>query len=471
MLPSRLHFSVACLLAASSSSCSDRNARYATGPSCEERQRQLVDVLESLPDQTLNSPVRVPLPTATLAGHFGKGPVLELSEGAVLFDGQRLPGQTQDERIAALGRVAAPSAPSAPGVPVYVAASPATDVRTLQAYLSVLAPAYDLRLVFSRPATPEALPEDPTEEAADTAYADQLLLERDPAVRRRIAAEGYQTYSDCEAVDAAASAHQSAPEGTRWAGLKRAMIAAVPKCKCSDIDPDGLRSLLVAEQRAGNVAVGSMPAGFLRDVRCRASMPLRTVQQVLGDVESFEAEFSGNWDDSGVRFEEVVTNERLLNYLCTAMPGELFESISAEFATVYLKHTKATGCQAYRLEPVARGAVFGTFRAVQTATSNPAPSFHYRLGGNDLRVYGPLSNAESRPTDEGPWSCNKDLKLSGADAHFIQAEGGGRLYFDEQSCEAAPQAPAFDTCTFDPTSTPLPLAVSPSPEPAAPPTP
>jgi hypothetical protein len=468
VLPSRLHFSLAFLLAASPLSCSDRNARYATGPSCEERQRQLVSVLESLPDQTLNSPVRVPLPTATLAGHFGKGPVFELGEDAVLFDGQRLPGQTQEERIAALARLAARSAPS---VPVYVATSPATDVRTLQAYLSALAPAYDLRLVFSRPATPEALAVEPTEDETDTAYADQLLLERDPAVRRRIAAEGYQAYSDCEAVDAAATAHQSAPEGTRWAGLKRAMIAAVPQCKCSDIDPDGLRSLLVAEQRAGNVAVGSMPAGFLRDVRCRASMPLRTVQQVLGDVESFEAEFSGNWDDSGVRFEEVVTNERLLNYLCTAMPGELFESISAEFATVYLKHTKATGCQAYRLEPVARGAVFGTFRAAQTATSNPAPSFHYRLGGNDLRVYGPLSNAESRPTDEGPWSCNKDLKLSSADAHFIEVEGGGRLYFDEQSCEAAPQVPTFDTCAFDPTSTPLPVGVSPSPDAVTPPAP
>lgn len=456
-------FLLACTL-----SCSDRNARYATGPSCEERQRQLVSVLESLPDQTLNSPVEVPLPTATLAGHFGKGPVFELGEDAAIFDGQRLPGQTQLERIEALGRLPAPSSADSP---VYVAASPTMDVRTLQAYLSALAPAYDVRLVFSRPSTPGLLATEPTENGTESSYADQLLLERDPAVRRRIAAKGYQAYSECDAVDAAATAHQSEPEGTRWAGLKRAMIAAVPKCQCSDIDPDGLRSLLVAEQRAGNVALGSMTAGFLRDVRCRASMPLRTVQQVLGDVENFEAEFSGNWDESGVRFEEVVTNERLLNYLCTAMPGELFESISAEFATVYIRHTKAPRCQAYRLEPVARGAVFGTFRAANPASGNPYPSFHYRLGGNDLRVYGPLSSDDSRPTDDGPWSCNKDIKLSGSDARFIEVEGGGRLYFDEPSCQAGGDASTLDSCAFDPTATPLPLDVAPSADPVAPPVP
>jgi hypothetical protein len=447
--------------------CSGAGARYASGPSCEERQRQLVSVLQSLPDQTLNSPLSVPLPSATLAGAFGKGPVLEVFEARAVFDGREVPGKTHDDRVSAL-RSLVPAA-SKQTAPLYVAATANVDIRTLQSYLAALPEAYDARLAFVRPAVPPEAASGPDETdelaAEDSEFSEKLLLERDPTARRQIATLGYQEYSECEAVNAAVAAQSSLPDATRWPALKRSMLEAVPRCACSDINPDGLRNLLVAEQRAGNVALGSMPAAFLKDVRCKASMPLRTVQQVLADVENFEVEFSGSWDETGVRFEEVVTNERLLNYLCSAMPGELFESVSAEFATVYLKTAKEPRCRAYRLEPVARGAVFGTLRAQAAAPGAPDGSYHYRLGGNDLRVFGPLPSASSRATDEGPWACNEDVKLSNSDATSIVVEGGGRFYFTRAACDAASSDALFPGCVFDPTLTP---AVAPPPSADAP---
>jgi hypothetical protein len=388
-----------------------------------------------------------------LAGNFGKGPVLELHGATVAFDGRPVTGKNQEERLASLRQLVA--SPQNAAATLYVAASAGVDMRTLQTYLAALPESYDLRLTFARPASPPS-PQAPAEDSVDSAHAEKLLLERDPTARRQIAAEGYREYSECAAVDAAAAAHHATPESTRWPALKRAMLEAVPQCPCSDINPDGLRQLLVAEQRAGNVALGSMPARFLKDVRCRASMPLRTVQQVLGDVENFEAEFSGNWDETGVRFEEVVTNDRLLNYLCTAMPGELFESVSAEFATVFVRNMNSSACQAYRLEPVARGAVFGTFRSLETPTTDvPHGSFHYRLGGNDIRVFGPVTK-DSRPTDDGPWACDKDLKLISSDAQSLAVDGGGQIYLTKQSCETAPRTSSFSSCVFDPTSSPTP---------------
>lgn len=467
--------------------CSNAAARYATGPSCEERQTQLVNVLQSLPDQTLNSPLTIPLPTATLAGAFGKGPVLEVHEARLWFEGKEVSGKTLDERASSLATLFAST--TAAKSNLYIAASANVDMRTLQAYLAVVPETYELRLSFARPAAgpePTSTTEAADEEAAeDSVYAEKLLTERDPTARREIAKAGYQEYSECEAVDRAAAAQAQTPDAARWPALKRAMIEAVPRCACSDINPDGLRNLLVAEQRAGNVALGSMPAAFLKDTRCKASMPLRTVQQVLGDVENFEAEFSGSWDETGVKFEEVVTNERLLNYLCSAMPGELFESVSADFATVYVKTAKAPQCRGYRLEPVARGAVFGTFRAVISSTgvatapaaSSTDTSYHYRLGGNDLRVFGPLPTTESRATDEGPWACNKDLKLTDSDAVSIAVEGGGRFYFTAAACEHGKADGVFPSCAFDPTLTPVtatPVTAPPvapeSPEPGAEPT-
>jgi hypothetical protein len=435
----RLHTSfqwVSLLLALA---CNGKDAKYASGPSCEQRQAQLVSVVKSLPEVVIAGPSHVALPQASLAGAYGQGTLLELDEPLVVFNGIKLVGNTQAERAEQL-RAAALALPiSQSSKPLYVAAQAGTDIRSLNTYLSVLPEPFDIHLTFVRP---------PTETSEDSsAYADKLLLERNPQARRRIAMEGYDEYSDCEVLDTALTTLEAEPETTRFGKLKAAIENTVPQCRCSDIDPDGLRLLVAAEQRAGNVAIGSSPGNFLRDVRCRASMPLRSVQQVLTDMERFEDEFSGSWDSTGLTFEQVVTNDRLLNYLCGAMPGEIYEAISADFASLFVRAATTPGCREFRLEPVARGAVFGTLRAVD----NPDQSFHYRLGGNDLRLFGPLPSAESSPTDGGPWACDKEHKLSASDATSLQVESGGRLFFTRSACEQAKGEDAsLTTCAFDP---------------------
>lgn len=440
--------------------CTNQDAKYANGPTCEERQTQLVSTLKTLPELVLTGPTNVPLPESSLAGAFGQGNVLEINEPLVVFNGTTLGGKTQSERVEQL-RAAALAIPTVTsGNPLYIAAFAQTDMRSLHNYLGALPESFDLRLTFLRPSPPETT----TEEGDSAVYADKLLLERNPQARRRIAIAGYDEYSDCPAIDQAVKALENEPTASRFAKLKAALLRAVPQCPCSDIDPDGLRLLVAAEQRAGNVALGSSTANFLRDARCRASMPLRSVQQILTDVERFEDEFSGNWDATGVTFEQVVTDERLLNYLCNAMPGELFESASADFSSLFVRTLNAPECREFRLEPVARGAVFGTLRAV----NNPSQSFHFRLGGNDLRLFGPLPTAESRPTDPGPWACDKNHKLSASDSSYLQIESGGRLYFTRQACEQARMHEAVpSTCAFDPSLVPA-LPEAPTTEGVAP---
>jgi hypothetical protein len=424
-----------------------KDAKYANGPTCEERQTQLIATLKTLPDLVIAGPSNVALPQSTLAGAFGQGNLLELNEPTVVFNGATLAGATQDQRVAAL-RAATLSLPiAASSHPTYVAASATTDISSLQAYLTALPDSFDVRLTFVRPPTHV----DAAESGGSSEYADKLLLEPNPQARRQVAMQGYDEYSDCIGLDAAVKSLENEPEATRFAKLKAELQRTVPLCQCSDIDPDGLRLLVAAEQRAGNVALGSSPGNFLRDVRCRASMPLRSVQQVLTDVERFEDEFSGSWDSTGLTFDQVVTNDRLLNYLCNAMPGELFESVSSDLASLFVRTTKAPECREFRLEPVARGAVFGSLRAVD----DPTQSFHYRLGGNELRLFGPLPTTDSRPSDSGPWTCDKEHKLSVAESDYLQVESGGRLYFTRQACEQSEaHEAALTTCAFDPTLVP-----------------
>lgn len=453
--------------------CTSQEAKYANGPSCEERQAQLVSSLQTLPELVLATPTNVPLAQSTLAGAFGQGAVLEINEPSIVFNGTLLSAQNQAERVEQL-HVAVSALPvAASAQPLYVAAAATTDIRSLHAYLQAVPQSFDVRLTFVRP--PPQVTD--TEDNGSTQYADKLLLEPNPQARRQIALSGYDAYSDCAAIDSAVAALANEPEASRFGKLKTSLLSAVPQCQCADIDPDGLRQLVVAEQRAGNVALGSSPADFLRDVRCRASMPLRSVQQVLTDIERFEDEFSGNWDATGVTFEQVVTNDRLFNYLCGAMPGELFETLSADFASLFVRTPNAPTCREFRLEPVAKGAVFGTLRGVE----NAAHSFHFRLGGNDLRLFGPLPSPESRPTDVGPWACDKEHKLSASDSSYLQVESGGRLFFTREACEQSklPEA-TLSTCAFDPNlvppvaptptdgTAPAPTQATPSPTQAAP---
>lgn len=433
-----------------SSGCTSPTAKFAEGPSCEERQAQLVSVLSQLPDTLLNTKVGVALANATLAGGFGNGIVVELDEARTSVDGQPITAATEAERVEQVVQAvsrAVPASTSTSGVPVlYIAAAGNLDMRTLHAYLSAMPSSLELRLVFARPTltTPTA------PELHESPYASRLLTERDPAQRRAVASAGYDVYSDCEAIDIAVSSVAAEPEATRWSTLRQRMLDAVPRCACDDIDPDGLRQLLVAEQRAGAVALGSVTANYLRDVRCRASMPLRSVQQVLGDVEDFDAEFSGRWTETELTFDDVITDERLLNALCMAMPGDVLESVQREYETIYVRPSGAEQCQGYRFEPIARGAPFGTLRH---ASPSGNVAYHYRQGGNEIRIFGPVPDDNSRPTDAGPWHCDVNLKMSAVDASSVHIEGGGRFYLNEAACGASPDPAALlPGCVLDPTA-------------------
>jgi hypothetical protein len=237
-------------------------------------------------------------------------------------------------------------------------------------------------------------------------------------------------------VDRAVDSTRGLSERERWPRLREALQTALPTCSCQQLDADGLRALLSAEQRAGTVTLSSVPIGFLREQRCVASMPLRSVQQVLDDIDEFDAEFAGDWKDGELHFDDVVTNERLLNVLCVALPGETLASLQRESATMYWRLPGRDRCEAWQFEPLARGAPLGTWRRVEPEL--PPLALHYRQGAEDLRVFGPVTDPKSRATDEGPWSCDQNFHMLDQSTDSIGLEGGGRWYFDSAACERAP---------------------------------
>jgi hypothetical protein len=421
--------------------CSTR-AATPQGPTCEERQAHLQQVLQQLPDQGMAAPIRVGLPTSTLSGAFGKGSILEISDRPMTLDGQPIAGQSHDEQLASLQAMLAQRGSGSGAEPIYLAVAASTDVRTLHSILLALPVDLEIKLLFSRPPIPPD-PRDRAESTSGQELAEKVLAERDPAVRGRLAAQGYEEFSSCDAVDAAADSVESLGVKERWPRLRQSMLDAVPKCECDDIDADALRQLLVAEQRAGTVSLGAVTISFLRDERCNASMPLDSMQQLLDEIDEFDAEFSGNWKEDALVFEQVVTDERLFNYLCVALPGETLAALQRKSATVYWRAPGSSSCQAWRFEPLARGAPMGTWRRVSPAS--PPLAIHYRQGAEELRLFGPAT-PESTPTSDGPWACNQDVKLDGMDAHTIQLEGGGAWFLDEASCLAAPSTAAMPGC-------------------------
>lgn len=437
------------LLALASSSlgtaCRTGAANSAEGPTCEERKAALVDVLKKLPHETLAAPISVTLPASTLRGVFGKGSILQLSEASIILDGKSVAGNSRTEQLAELGaRLAALPKTQEKGsksaLPrLYIAAARDLDVRTLHETLRVVPTTFELRLLFAVPPVPiDAEPDDHELPA-------RVLAERDMKTRHALARQGYEEYSDCEFVDKAAASVVGLNDSERWPRLQQAMLGAVPRCECDDLDADGLRLLLAAEQRAGTVALASVPMAFLRDQRCTASMPLRSMQQVLDDIDEFDAEFSGDWQNEELHFEDVVTNDRLLNSLCVAMPGDTLASLQRERATLYLRAPGASSCQAWQLEPIARGAPMGTWRRVEP--NLPPLAMHYRQAAEEVRLFGPATSAESRATDEGPWPCDQDFHLVDQDSSSVSLEKGGAWFYDRASCEQSPANKAhFDGC-------------------------
>ncbi len=420
--------------------CQARATTPSDGRTCEQKQLQLLSVLEQLPQEGRATPIEVSLPASALSGSFGKGPIVELSPGRVAVDGEVLPAKDLDTQLTVL-RERIARVDGSP--PIYIAADWQTDIAVLHDYLEAIPEQFELKLVFVAPALPQTDEgEGPTSDG-EYDVAAKILAERDVAKRVGIAAEGYDEYSDCDAVDAAVASLKGIPVKERWPSLRSRMLEAIPKCPCADIDADGLRQLLVAEQRAGTVALGSIPISFLRDRRCVAAMPMDTVQQVLDEIDEFDAEFSGDWKDDALVFDKVVTDDRLLVYLCVAMAGETVTWLARKHDPIYLR-TSAGTCQAWRFEPLAKGAPMGTFR--RDPASGPDLALHYRQGANEIRLFGPIASSASNPTDPGPWGCNEEFKMVEVDERSIRLDGGPRWYFDEASCRAAASDPVMKGC-------------------------
>lgn len=425
---------------------------------CAARQRSFSAFLQNLPERSVNATIGTMLPETTLGTAPGSAPVLELAERGLVLDGRAVPAQRLEERLAAVAAWARALPPPSRGqAGVYVAAARETDVRTLRAYLEVLPPGLEPRLLVATVGAPA-----PDDAASDRArsLAEGLLKERDPAARVELAARGYDEFSDCAALDLAVRDVSGIHGHARWPALRRSLLEAVPRCDCAELDTRSLSQLVTAEQRAGAATLGVLPLEFLRDVRCGASMPLRSISKLVRQMEAFDREFAGRFGKDALEFGDVLANERLLNYFCNALPGETLAAEQRRRATVYLRRGSGAACEGWRFEPLAPGAPMGTLRRV-SGGSGPL-SVHYRQAAEELHLFGPVSDPASRATDEREWPCRQRLRLAGVDARSVELETG-RWFFDEASCQAAPPPPAAPSGCFATLGEPEPASADAAP--------
>jgi hypothetical protein len=274
------------------------------------------------------------------------------------------------------------------------------------------------------------------EDAEARAIANQLFAERDPQKRSALSSQAFASFSRCKRVsDALAAVGQVDPK-QRWTALRAALLEALPACRCDELASQSLKQIVVAEQRAGSGSIAALPAEFLRDERCGASMPLRSLGKLVAQMESFNAEFSGGYQKDELAFEEVLTNDRLLNTFCNALPGETLAALERKRATLYWKLSGEDACEAFRFEPLSPGAPMGTLRQV-VAAGQGARAFHYWQAAEEIRLFGPVSGApESKPTDSREWACDQNLKLTGVDVESVSFEHG-RWFFREDACRRA----------------------------------
>ena len=427
------------------SACQSGTAPDARAPEspevCQNNQTQLLRLLEVLPEKGLAVRGRSDLPVATLGGVIGGGRVVDISDSAILLDGTALPGDDGPARIAALEQSLGQAA--SPGVGhtlLYLAVAAETEVPTLRSYLRAIPRSFDVHLVFQSPASSATDVGTPT-----ASVAERLRTEKDLPTRQALARSAYAQLARCQPVLDAVDGVKAGDPSERWPALRAALLSSLPACQCSDLDAAGLRELVMAEQRAGAAAVGSVPFEFMRDERCGASFGLSPLQKVVTDIEAFDEKFSGGYAKDALAFDQVVTNERLLNYLCQALPGETLAALQREKRTFFWKVKGLAHCQAWQFEPLKPGSPMGTWRR-QGENGQLPLAVHYWQGAEEIRLYGPVPDSTSQPTDERTWTCNQDFRMRGVDGHSIELETG-RWFFDAETCEkASDQQGAFPGC-------------------------
>jgi hypothetical protein len=408
---------------------------------CRANQAQLIALLEDLPAKGLAVRGRADLPVAALGGVIGSGRVVDIAADAVLLDGQALEGASAEQRVERLRQRLGEAKPP-PGEAralLYLALARDTDVASARHYLEAIPRTFDVHLLFQSPP--------PKAGAAMLAgsVSERLLSESDLPTRQALARTAYGKLAQCASLLQAIDGVAAGDPSQRWPSLREALLQALPKCKCNELQADELRQLFMAEQRAGAAAVGALPFDFLRDERCGASLGLTPLQKVVQDIEAFDEEFSGSYGAQSLDFQQVVTNDHLLEYLCQALPGETLASLQRSHQTLFWKIRGVEHCQAWQFEPLAAGSPMGNWRRVGDAAS-PALALHYWQGAEEIRLYGPVPDSASKPTDERVWACSQDFRLRGIDAQSVQLETG-RWYFNEAACQGASDGEAaFPGC-------------------------
>jgi len=411
---------------------------------CQANRTSLIELVESLPEKGLALRGRTDLPVASLGGVIGAGQVVDVAADLVLLDGKSIVGQNPTERLEELGkRLAEGAKPTreaqhGPRPLVYLAVEGSLDVRTLRGYLGVIPREYDVHLVFQAPA-PET-----SDEKSGASVSERLLSEMDLPTRHELAREAYRKHARCAPVQGAIDGVAAGDPVERWPALRSALLGALPQCDCKDLDSEPLRELLLAEQRAGAAAVGAVPVDFMRDERCGASFGMSPVQKVMQEIQAFDEEFAGRYGHESIDFAQVVTNERLLTYLCPALPGETLAALSRLRHTFYWKIRGVEACQGWQFEPLAPGSPMGTWRR-QGGDAGPPLAIHYRQGAEEIRLFGPLQSTDSKPTDDRVWACEQDFSMRGIDASSIELEHG-RWFFDRDTCQRANDEASFPGC-------------------------
>lgn len=396
---------------------------------CEQRSASFQAFLGALPADSIASPIAVALPTSTLGQSPGRGPVLELTATSVTLEGETL--GTDPQALSALKGLLEQRLSEQRLL--YVAAAADLEVGVLRRYAAEAPPSVEIRLLVRTLETSRRGAETASNEAVT--LAQDLLAERSPERREELAVRGYSEFARCGALRDAVTRSSTAAPSERWRTRRAALIAALPSCDCSELDTVNLQQIASAEQRAGALGLGYLPLSFVRDERCGATMPKRSIGKLVKQMEEFDAEFAGKFQDDTLRFEQVLDDDRLLNYFCNALPGETLAAQQRSKKTLYLRVRGSTTCQAWRFEPLASGAPMGTWRRV--APSDPPLALHYWQAAEEIRLFGPIAAADSKPTDDTAWECSQEFRLTAVDARGVQSETG-HWFFDEASCRAAP---------------------------------
>jgi hypothetical protein len=177
-------------------------------------------------------------------------------------------------------------------------------------------------------------------------------------------------------------------------------------------------------------------------------MPRRSVKKLLEQMADFDAEFAGSFQDGALRFNQVLTDARLLNTFCNALPGETLAALQRARSTLYWRVRADAACQPWQFEPLAAGAPLGTWKRVRAQSAQDTPlSFHYLQAAEEIRLVGPVVDGSgSNPTDRREWACEANFRMIGVDANSIQLEQG-RWFFSRQACDGAPASEAtFPGC-------------------------